>query len=118
MATFPVNLPSPQIDGYGGTQDQAFIRTEMEAGSQRQRQRFSAANTQLNVTWQFSAIEMQSFKSFFDVVINRGSDFFTYSLNLGAGFIDYDVRFTQPYQFAIIQGNRWTVSSVLEVRNA
>lgn len=118
MATFPAALPMPQIEGYNGQQDMAFIRTEMEAGSQRQRQRFSAANTQLNVTWQFSSSEMATFKTFFDATINRGSDFFTYTLDIGGGDTTYDARFIQPYQFSRIQGNRWIVSSVLELRDA
>ena len=118
MALFPATLPAPLIDGYSGTQDQAFIRTDMEAGSQRQRQRFSAANTQMSISWLFTAAQMATFKTFFDTTINRGSDWFTYTLDLGAGDISYDARFTQPYQFSYVEGDNWRVSGNIEVRNA
>lgn len=118
MANFPAGLPNPLVEGYGGSQDKAFIRTEMEAGSQRQRQRFSAANTQMTLNWLFSAADMATFKTFFDTTVNRGSDFFTYSLDLGAGNTTYDVRFTQPYQFSYVDGGHWRVSANVEVRDA
>ena len=117
MANFP-SLPNPLVEGYGGTQDRAFIRTEMEAGSTRQRQRYSAANTQLNATWFFSGTEMTTFKTFFDTTINRGTDGFTCTLDVGAGMTAYDVRFTQPYQFSKLEGTYWRVSANLELRNA
>lgn len=117
MANFP-SLPNPLVEGYGGTQDRAFIRTEMEAGSQRQRQRFSAANTQMTMSWLLSATDMATFKTFYDSTINRGSDWFTYSLDLGAGITSYDVRFTESYQFSYIDGGHWRVSANVEVRNA
>lgn len=118
MANFPAGLPNPLVEGYGGSQDKAFIRTEMEAGSMRQRQRFTAANTQMTMNWLFSATDMATFKTFFDTTINRGSDWFTYSLDLGAGNITYDVRFVEPYQFSFVDGGHWRVSANVEVRNA
>lgn len=118
MANFPSTLPKPVIDGYTGIQDQSFIRTEMEAGSVRQRQRYSAVNTQLNVTWFFSGTEMASFKTFYDTTINRGTDWFTYTLDAGSGMLSYDVRFTQPFQFSKLEGTYWRVSANLELRNA
>lgn len=118
MATFPTGLPNPLVEGYSGSQDQVFIRTEMEAGSQRQRQRFSAANTQMTLTWLLDAADMATFKSFWTNDINRGSDFFTYSLDLGDGLTSYDVRFTQPYQFSYVDVDHWRVNGNVEVRNA
>lgn len=118
MAAFPITLPDPLIDGYSGSQDQAFIRTEMEAGSVRQRQRFSAANTQMEMNWIFNASEMATFKTFFDTTINRGSDWFTISLNVGAGNTSYEARFAKPYQFSYVDGGYWRVSGTIEVRNA
>lgn len=118
MAAFPATLPKPLIENYGGTQDQAFIRTEMEAGSVRQRQRFSAANHQLNMSWFLTDIEMATFKTFFDTTINRGSDWFTMNLNVGNGFADYDTRFTKPYEYSRIEGHYWRINASAEVRGA
>ena len=118
MAAFPSTLPSPLIEGYGGSHDVAFIRTEMESGSQRQRQRFTAANHQMTMSWMFSSSEMSTFKTFFDTTINLGSDWFTMSVDTGAGFGTYDARFTQPYQYSYVAGGNWLVSANIEVRNA
>lgn len=118
MAAFPATLPKPLIEGYAGSQDIAFIRTEMEAGSQRQRQRFSAANHQMTMSWRLKADEMVTFKSFFDTTINKGSDWFTMSIDTGDGFTTYDARFTQPYQYSYIAGGNWRVNANIEVRGA
>jgi hypothetical protein len=118
MAAFPPNLPKPNIDNYGGVQDLAFIRTEMEAGSMRQRQRYTATNHQMTMSWLFRASEMAIFKTFFDTTINKGADFFTMELDVGDGFQTYDTRFTAPYQYTFVQGNHWSVSINVEVRGA
>lgn len=118
MADFPTGLPKPLFSGYSGSKTQAFIRTEMEAGSQRQRQRFSTTNQNRAVNWLFTASEMATFKTFFETTINQGSDFFNISLDLGNGLNTYAARFTQPYSDSFIQGGYWTVDGQLEVRNA
>lgn len=118
MAAFPTGLPKPNIENYGGSQDLAFIRTEMEAGSMRQRQRFTAANHQMTMNWLFRAADMATFKTFFDTTVNKGADFFTMELDLGDGFQTYDARFTAPYQYSYVQGGHWSVSANIEVRGA
>jgi hypothetical protein len=118
MASFPSTLPKPLIEGYGGSQDTAFIRTEMEAGSKRQRQRFSAADDQLSMSWIFTFAEMTTFRAFFNTTINRGSDWFIMTLDVGDGMTTVDARFTSPYQYSRVQGDNWNVSANIEVRNA
>jgi hypothetical protein len=118
MADFPVTLPKPLASGYSGTKTQAFIRTEMEAGSQRQRKRFSAVNQNRSLNFLFTASEMDTFKDFFETDINQGSDFFNISLDFGNGFTTYAARFIQPYTDSYVDGGFWNVDCQLEVRNA
>lgn len=118
MADFPVTLPKPLATGYSGSKTQAFIRTEMEAGSPRQRQRFSAVNQSRTLNFLFTAAEMDIFKTFFETGINQGSDFFNISLDFGNGFTTYAARFTQPYSDTYVDGGFWGVDCQLEVRNA
>jgi len=118
MADFPSTLPKPTIEGYGGTQDLAFIRTDMEAGSARQRQRFSAANHQIAMGWFFSSTQMATFKTFFDNTIGRGADWFTMAIDAGNGIQTYDARFTKAYEYSRVEGNYWRVSANIEVRGA
>lgn len=116
MATFPIGLPQPTSDGYGGQQDATFIRTEMESGSQRQRQRYTASNEQLTLSWIFTPSDMSTFRQFYNNSINKGADFFTISLDIGEGMVTYDARFTQPYQYNRLSGYLWNVSANIEVR--
>lgn len=118
MADFPATLPNPLSSGYSGSKTQAFIRTEMEAGSQRQRQRFSAVNQNRSLNFLFNASEMATFKTFFETTINQGSDFFNISLDFGSGLATYAARFIQPYSDTFVDGGYWRVDCQLEVRNA
>ena len=118
MADFPIGLPDPISSGYSGSKTKAFIRTEMESGNPRQRQRFSATNQTRAMSWIFNADEMYIFKTFFEVGINQGTDYFNISLNLGDGFLTYQARFTEPYNDSFIDGGYWSVSGSLEVNNA
>lgn len=118
MAAFPITLPKPLIESYSGAQDLAFIRTEMEAGSMRQRQRYTATNHQMSISWNFTAAEMVTFKTFFDTTVNKGTDFFTIELDVGDGLQTYDARFTATYQYSYVQGGHWSVSANVEVRGA
>lgn len=118
MAAFPATLPKPMIEGYSGTQDLAFIRTEMEAGSQRQRRRFTAANDQMAMSWLFTYTQMTAFRTFYNQDIGRGTDWFTMSIDVGDGMNTFDCRFTQAYQYSRVQGELWRVSGNIEVRNA
>lgn len=118
MADFPATLPNPDSSGYTGSKTQVFIRTEMESGSQRQRQRFTATNQNRAVNWLFTADQMVTFKSFFETDINQGSDFFNINLDLGSGLTLYAARFTQPYSDSYVSKGLWRVSGQLEVVNA
>jgi hypothetical protein len=118
MAAFPSTLPRPQASSYSGQQDAAFIRTEMEAGSQRQRQRFTAANHTVQMAWQFTAAQMADFKTFYDTTVNRGTDWFTMTVDVGGGDATRDCRFTAPYEYTYMDGGWWQVSAPVEIRGA
>ena len=118
MSAFPSILPKPQGTNYGGNPEQSFIRTEMESGTQRQRQRFTAAPHMLTMIWVFTAAQMATFKSFFDTDIHRGTDWFTMDADVGAGIANYNVRFTAPYEYSRLPGAYWQVTAKVEVRGA
>lgn len=118
MATFPSTLPKPQASSYSGSPAQSFIRTEMESGTQRQRSRFTAAPHQLNMSWALTAAEMAIFKSFYDVDIHRGADWFTMNVDVGDGIASHDCRFVAPYDYSRLSGPNWQVTAKVEVRGA
>lgn len=118
MAAWPGTLPVPVLSGYGGSPAQAFVRTDMEAGPARQRQRFTATPEDLTVSWKFTPAQMEIFRVFWQDTIHRGADWFTMTLDTGDGLIAYDTRFTKPYKYQAAPGMNWVVSADIEVRGA
>lgn len=117
MAAWPSNLRAPVV-GYGVKPVAAFIRTDMEAGAPRQRKRFTAVPHNLSLSWRFTAAQMADFRTFFNTTINRGTDWFTMTLDAGSGLTSYDVRFVAPYESTLLSGVNWAVSGQVEVNNA
>lgn len=118
MSAWPTDLPNPMADGYQFTPGNAVIRTDMESGPARQRQRFTTVPVSVSVSWRFTVAQMVTFRDFFENTIHRGADWFTVSLDAGAGLASYDARFAEVYQAAWMPGGGWEVTSKLEVRNA
>lgn len=106
------------LSGYAGAPVQAFVRTDMDSGSARQRQRFATVPQDLTVFWRFTAAQMSTFRTFFDTTIHGGADWFTITLDLGNGLASCDARFTKPYEFQALPGGNWQIQGKIEVRNA
>lgn len=118
MAAWPGTLPNPTVSNYADTPASAFIRTDMDSGTARQRRRFTATPHRLTTSWVMTGTQMAAFKSFFETTINFGTDWFTMSLDVGIGNAAYDCRFTAPYQATFMGIGNWTVSGQIEIRNA
>lgn len=118
MSAWPSTLPRPRFAGYSVKPVSAFIRTDMEAGAARQRKRFTSVPEDVTLNWVFTPPEMVIFRTFFKTDINRGTDWFTMILDLGAGSTSYYIRFTAPYEAVLTRGPYWEVSGKLEVRDA
>ena len=94
------------------------MRTDMEVGAPRVRRRTRARNDHLNVTWTFDAVQMQTFRNWFDDDLGAagGAAWFTLPVRLGeAGVVDLECRFIGPVQADYV-GDVWRVSARLEVR--
>lgn len=118
MADFPTTLPAPLLSGYSGEADKAFIRTDMDAGPARQRKRFTTTPYHIDISWRFKSAEMVIFREFHKTDINRGTDWFNMTLDIGDGFATYVVRFTKSCRDDRISNNTWQVSSSIEVQDA
>lgn len=118
MADYPSTLPAPLASSYSGEAANAVVRTDFDSGPARQRQRFTATPHQLNVSWRFSLAQMPVFRAFFKSDLNQGTDWFNMSLDIGDGFNNYVVRFTEPFKYSRNQNKFWDVSARLEVENA
>lgn len=118
MSTWPADLPSPYVNGYTVAPEKSFIRTEMDSGPARQRQRFTAVPTMVQAGWRFTPEQMVTFREYFKTDINQGTDWFQMELDIGDGRVTYDVRFTEPWQAGRMPGGVWDVTAKIEVRFA
>lgn len=75
MATWPGTLPTvPLRDNYRETQQQsAAIRTPMEQGPPKQRNRFRAQVKQYQVTWEMSGSQLDTFWTFYRDTLGNGA---------------------------------------------
>jgi hypothetical protein len=90
----------------------------MDAGSARQRQRFTAVPHKIYTTWLFTADQMAIFRAFYKTTINQGASWFTMNIDVGDGLTAYDCRFITPLKQLALPGMNWNVSATIEVRGA
>ncbi len=102
MATWPGTLPTvPLRDSYRETQQQgSAIRTEMDHGPPKQRNRYRAQIKQYNVTFEMTGTQLDTFWTF-------------YRDTLGNGALQFDGLPT-PRTLAVAN-HRFSVSSTPEV---
>ena len=117
MSAWPSTLPALLLPGYTIQPDAAFVRTDMDAGPARQRRRYTATPSHIPAAWLLSVAQMATFKTFYETTLNFGTDWFTLAINAGAGSVDKDCRFTEPYTAEWL-GFAWHVSAKVEVRGA
>ena len=118
MATWPTSFPLPQTPGYALEPQQAFLRTQMDAGPARQRRRFSTTPTRVPVSFKMSLVQFETFEAWYKFEINDGAGWFTITLANGKGLTSCEARFPEMYK-ASPEGStfRWIVDGVLEVRS-
>lgn len=114
---FPAKLPPPSVEGYGLEPETAFIRTDMEGGTARQRRRYTAAPTRVPVQWNFTFAEFALFEYWYENTIQSGAAWFELGLANGSLFNVQEARFTQAWRArADKSALYWEVSATLEVR--
>lgn len=118
MSTWPSTLPKPSYSGYAVNPQNSVTRSEMDSGTARQRNEFSAVPDKLTVSWEFSSAQMVTFRTFFKTTINRGADWFTATLDIGDGLASYSVRFVGSYTSNLNAYNNWHVGGNLEIIDA
>ena len=116
MMTFPSSLV-PSVD-YRIKVDTSVVRTKMESGRNRQRQRFTRDFRTMNVSWKLSDVEFGYFQSIYHHLLNSGADWFSMSLPMGDDFQTYTVRFVaDTYQAKYDNVMYWEISAQLETED-
>jgi len=111
-------FPRPAVN-FAGEDDAPTIRTKMDSGRVRQRQRFTREFRPLRVSWKLTDEEFGTFQSIHKHLLNSGAGWFTMNLPLGDnGFKEYTVRFSGGgYSFKYDEVMYWDVSAKLETED-
>jgi hypothetical protein len=110
-------LPNPTTD-LSGKVETSVIRTKMDSGRPRQRQRFTTGLRTFTVGWEFTEEQFKVFQGIYHHYLSDGADWFQMSLPIGNGFETLTVRFTDSgftHKYADVM--HWKVTATLETEN-
>lgn len=115
MTAWPSWLPCALMRDYNYQRKDIVVRTEMDTGRTRMRQRFSNGPTIANVSWLMTKPQMAYFEGFFLSVLQGGSQPFNLPIKSGTGTEEHEVRFTGPYSATLASDYLFNVTAQLEV---
>lgn len=121
MATWPTDLPAPNLSGYQVEPTDQSLRTDMEFGAARSRRRSFARLDRVRVGWVFTDAQMDTFRTWFENSAEAagGSAWFAITLRIGnTGATAQEARFVGGFQAGLRKASLWEVSAQLEVRDA
>lgn len=114
---FPSSLPCAIVDGYGYQRKDIVVRTELDTGRTRMRQRFSDGPATVSVQWVMKGWHFAYFEGWFLHTIEAGALPFNINLNVGSGYQPHECRFLAPYAMeGLASGDVYRVSAQLEAR--
>lgn len=92
-------------------------RTDMDAGPQRIRNRFSRSVPTLSARISFEAWEFDVFKAFWRIDLNNGASWFTMPVYEGGSYVEREVRLLGTWDAAEAGYLRSSVPVTLEIRS-
>ena len=115
MATWPLTLPTaPDTQGYSETAPDTLVRTSMDAGPPKVRQRFTAGVRPITLSWMLTRDQVNTLDLFYVSTLRGGSLSFD-------GLVDprtlaiVNFRFTAPPQYAALSPEVWRATTQLEI---
>ena len=104
-------------DSYGMKPVKGFMRTEMEVGPARQRRIASAMPTELTFKLLLlSRRELAVLETWYKLTLQNGAAWFRMPVDCGTGYVETDVRFTEPYEVSAVAYETYEVSCQAECR--
>jgi len=114
MTTWPDTLPaSPLLENFQELSPQTAIRTDMDTGPAKVRQRTTAAVGSLLVNYLLSTAETIALDAFYQTTLFGGSGTFDYTHPRTGATLS--CRFVDPPSYAPVNGNYFKVALTLEV---
>jgi hypothetical protein len=111
---WPDDLPAPRVE-FTGSVLPSVVRTEMDSGRSRQRQRFSARQEQYNFEFIFTNEGYEEFIEFYENEIAQGAAFFNLPILTPAGLEVKEMRIISGvYDFRPFPPDHWIASMRME----
>jgi len=112
-ASWPGTLPTLLLAGYTESPPNTAIRTPMDGGVAKVRQRFTAAARPINGALLLTKAQVDTLDTFYVTTLNGGSDPFEFD-NVRTGATE-DFRFVSPPQYTNAGSDEnWRVSMEIE----
>ena len=113
MPTYPATLPDPLSGSYQETAPETTIRTRMDAGPDKVRQRFTAAPTKIKFALLLTKSEVSTLDTFFVTTVKGGSLEFDYTHPRTAASVK--ARFTGTPSYTSVDPNNYRSNIELEI---
>lgn len=114
MASWPATLPPyPLVEDYAESPPNTMLRTEMDAGPAKMRQRYTAAPRPITGSVVLrSKLELEDFDTFFVTTLKGGTLPFTWN---DRNAVPRTYRFTAPPSYAFLEPDKIKVTMALEI---
>lgn len=109
-------LPVPLREDYDLNHVSPMMRTQMESGRSRYRQRFTSVPSRVTVTWLLDEGQALYFEGWFKESLNDGTLWFNCPLRTPMGMHEYECHFFGMYQGPQLVANYYKVRARLEIR--
>lgn len=115
MATWPNTLPAyPEGENYQEQAPNTLIRTSMDAGPPKVRQRYTAGVRNFTMTWMLTKAQVDTLDTFYVSTLAGGSLSFT-GLNHPRKGTAATFRFVEPPSYAYLGPDTWRASTKMEI---
>lgn len=115
---FPSLLPLPQLATHRYDHPNTILRTEMDSGYARQRQRFQNPPTPMKASWKLNSDQLAVFEGWLMHLVAGGTAWFTMKVKTPLGLLDHQVRFVKPPTgVRPLSGNLWEISADVEIKD-
>lgn len=117
MYIWPDYFPAPDVT-FGGNAQSSVTRTKMDAGTFRQRQRFTTGTRTYSATWTLTDEQWDIFQAVLAYELSNGADWFTIALPIGEGLTTCTARFVNGnYSHTHTGVLYWKVTAALEINS-
>lgn len=114
MASWPSSLPTaPLVAGYSEQRESGSIRTQIDAGPEFVRRRYSATVTRIGVQLRLTTAQVATLETFFSTTTGQGSAAFTWTHPRTGASVS--MRFMEPPQISADGNGIWTAALALEI---